>query len=601
MDALLKACSPTAVDPRFSKQLGTAMRDLEAARSRIKQVSDPEDWCRQAPRISKELGELDDTLLALSNRPECVAAEDWVVQLLAGSLSEVCRLKHSVAAQYPTSLAVYGAAEQIYENSSIQQQPGMRVTGGALPARWRCERCAEPFDTSEALEEHLVDCTLPERIMQDDPPSPPEPSNTCGHPGTWGAPTRCGHCRRRFADFDEATAHEYTCSAIREIGTWGPASPASPSKMPPSPSPPCSPCRTTGPPTLNMLRAADAASSASRNKYILPVYPQPAVPLDLRILLKPEIDHTCDHGRPLCVKNEKIELYLAAVGDQVHAGHQLVLHEKLLTASPEFSCASMSQAVHALAVEAWLRGASSSAKLLLMQSMILHETCSRGIEQTFHALRNPLQAGGERTGIFMKTLGMGSTDSGLLLMLKRRCTCKCLQSRSVGEALKEPQHELVTAEQTLMDATVNKALVDTTAELHPVVNVDQAQQDAAAEIADRATDGIAAAKLSSLVVHSEAVQRERVQEEERLQEEATPTATVRREVVSSDDEPDVEPEVVVVPDAHSCWHCGKQGKLTKCKGCRCARYCGKDCWTKDWRAGHKAKCQQLWLARELNA
>ena len=43
-----------------------------------------------------------------------------------------------------------------------------------------------------------------------------------------------------------------------------------------------------------------------------------------------------------------------------------------------------------------------------------------------------------------------------------------------------------------------------------------------------------------------------------------------------------------------CWGCDELfGQLHKCSKCRIARYCGPECQTKHWRAGHKAECARL--------
>ncbi|KAG2500132.1 hypothetical protein HYH03_001717 [Edaphochlamys debaryana] len=50
---------------------------------------------------------------------------------------------------------------------------------------------------------------------------------------------------------------------------------------------------------------------------------------------------------------------------------------------------------------------------------------------------------------------------------------------------------------------------------------------------------------------------------------------------------------------HACDACGgKFEKLNRCGGCRQRRYCGKECQTKDWRAGHKEACKQLAAAAQ---
>ena len=49
---------------------------------------------------------------------------------------------------------------------------------------------------------------------------------------------------------------------------------------------------------------------------------------------------------------------------------------------------------------------------------------------------------------------------------------------------------------------------------------------------------------------------------------------------------------------HSCAHCGVDkaldGKrLRACARCKCTFYCGKECQTSHWRAGHKNCCREL--------
>jgi hypothetical protein len=45
-----------------------------------------------------------------------------------------------------------------------------------------------------------------------------------------------------------------------------------------------------------------------------------------------------------------------------------------------------------------------------------------------------------------------------------------------------------------------------------------------------------------------------------------------------------------------CAECGKAGKLKVCDGCNDARYCSKDCQTRDWLA-HKAICHEIGAAK----
>lgn len=45
-----------------------------------------------------------------------------------------------------------------------------------------------------------------------------------------------------------------------------------------------------------------------------------------------------------------------------------------------------------------------------------------------------------------------------------------------------------------------------------------------------------------------------------------------------------------------CWQCGEERpaeEIKKCGSCRCARYCDKQCQTKDWKGNHRKWCKAL--------
>merc|ERR1712228_946023 len=44
-----------------------------------------------------------------------------------------------------------------------------------------------------------------------------------------------------------------------------------------------------------------------------------------------------------------------------------------------------------------------------------------------------------------------------------------------------------------------------------------------------------------------------------------------------------------------CSYCGRKGKLKCCTACMNAVYCTKLCQKRDWRAGHRNKCDGEWL------
>lgn len=45
--------------------------------------------------------------------------------------------------------------------------------------------------------------------------------------------------------------------------------------------------------------------------------------------------------------------------------------------------------------------------------------------------------------------------------------------------------------------------------------------------------------------------------------------------------------------ARRCDSCGSAGNLKKCKACKKAFYCSRDCQVADWKGGHKSLCKQL--------
>jgi hypothetical protein len=42
--------------------------------------------------------------------------------------------------------------------------------------------------------------------------------------------------------------------------------------------------------------------------------------------------------------------------------------------------------------------------------------------------------------------------------------------------------------------------------------------------------------------------------------------------------------------AYNCYHCGEEGAIRKCSGCKVAVYCNTECQKKDWKAQHKPEC-----------
>ena len=51
-----------------------------------------------------------------------------------------------------------------------------------------------------------------------------------------------------------------------------------------------------------------------------------------------------------------------------------------------------------------------------------------------------------------------------------------------------------------------------------------------------------------------------------------------------------------------CWQCGEEKpaeEIKKCGSCRCSRYCGKQCQTKDWKGRHQRWCKALPLFMRL--